>query len=78
MDVENGNIRDSDGWYYATNGEKHGPIERAKLDNLYANGMIGRETIVWRSGMGVRMPLNKTDIWGDMLWRKLTFVIMKQ
>ena len=52
----------SDGWYDASEGEKHGPIEPAELIGLSASGVIGRETLVWRHGMRDWMRLDKTEL----------------
>ena len=38
-------------WYYAKNGEQHGPISRTNLADLFKSGELQRSTLVWTSGM---------------------------
>jgi uncharacterized membrane protein YhaH (DUF805 family) len=38
-------------WYYAKNGEQHGPVSRTNLVDLFKSGEIQRSTLVWTSGM---------------------------
>ena len=56
----------SDGWYYASEGEKHGPVEPPELIGLLANGVIGRDTIVWQHGMSDWIPLDQTEVWASI------------
>ena len=41
----------SDLWYYATNGQKHGPVSLAQLKSLAANGVVAAHDLVWHEGM---------------------------
>ena len=38
-------------WFYAAQGQQHGPVTEAQLDELYRNGTIPSETLVWHDGM---------------------------
>jgi uncharacterized RDD family membrane protein YckC len=39
-------------WYYASNQQQLGPVSEEELDRLATSGAIGRDTLVWRDGMG--------------------------
>jgi hypothetical protein len=65
-DADNSTHKDSDGWYYAAEGEKHGPVEPPELIGLLASGVIGRDTIVGRHGMSDWIPLDQTEIWASI------------
>ncbi len=39
-------------WYYASDGQQHGPVAEAELRELVASGKLGAENLVWRDGMG--------------------------
>lgn len=39
-------------WYYAKDGEKHGPISNVDLRNLALEGKIDPTDLVWREGLG--------------------------
>ena len=49
------------GWWYASNGEKTGPVELAEIERLYAGEMIASETLVWKHGMPDWIPLKDVD-----------------
>jgi uncharacterized RDD family membrane protein YckC len=38
-------------WFYAAQGQQHGPVTEAQLDELYRNGTIPSDTLVWHDGM---------------------------
>lgn len=38
-------------WYYAKGSQRMGPVSQDDFNTLVGNGTIGRETLVWRSGM---------------------------
>src|SRR4051812_46591159 len=38
-------------WYYATNGQRQGPISQDEFDQHVRNGLIKPDTLVWRQGM---------------------------
>ncbi|NJK90533.1 MAG: DUF4339 domain-containing protein [Blastochloris sp.] len=38
-------------WYYAQNGERKGPLDKATVLNLYQNGQIRADDLVWEEGM---------------------------
>lgn len=41
----------ADDWYYARNGERQGPVPRAKLAQLARDGWLTADDLVWTSGM---------------------------
>ena len=43
-------------WYYASNGQRQGPITGAELEKLTLSGMIADQTLVWREGMKEWQP----------------------
>ncbi|MNN23336.1 hypothetical protein D3C81_1367310 [compost metagenome] len=49
-------------WYYALNGERHGPISRLELLNLYQSEKIFLGTKVWKSGMSEWADVSHTDL----------------
>lgn len=40
-----------DQWWYAADGERHGPLDIDALRVLYGQGAIGPATLAWRTGM---------------------------
>ncbi|MEO7800171.1 MAG: RDD family protein [Opitutaceae bacterium] len=38
-------------WYYAINGQRHGPVTQADFDQLVSTGQIKADMLVWRQGM---------------------------
>lgn len=38
-------------WYYAIDGQRHGPVTQADFDQLVNSGQIKADTLVWREGM---------------------------
>jgi uncharacterized RDD family membrane protein YckC len=38
-------------WYYAAQGQQHGPVTEAQLDEMYRNGTIPADALVWHDGM---------------------------
>jgi hypothetical protein len=38
-------------WYYALGGQQLGPVAETELREMFRNGRINRDTLVWREGM---------------------------
>ena len=38
-------------WYYASGGEKQGPVDQVAFDRLAAEGVILQSTLVWHEGL---------------------------
>jgi len=38
-------------WFYAAQGQEQGPISQANLDEMFRNGAISADTLVWQEGM---------------------------
>ncbi len=38
-------------WFYAKNGEQHGPVEADEIRNRLSRGEIANTTLVWKEGM---------------------------
>ena len=38
-------------WHYASNGERRGPVSEEEFQGLVQQGVINRDTLVWREGM---------------------------
>lgn len=49
----------SDQWYYASNGQKHGPVSGIALKGLASNGQIAVTDLVWREGMPEWTPASR-------------------
>src|ERR1044072_4508469 len=45
-------------WYYASNGQRSGPLPEVQLDQLAQAGTIAPTTLVWREGMTNWQPYN--------------------
>jgi hypothetical protein len=43
-------------WYYANNGQQHGPVPELELESLALRGVIAPGTLVWREGMAQWQP----------------------
>jgi uncharacterized RDD family membrane protein YckC len=43
-------------WYYVEAGQQAGPVEEPQLEELYRNGRIQPDTLVWREGMANWLP----------------------
>lgn len=43
-------------WYYAINGDRHGPVSNEELARLVAAGTVTGETLVWRQGLAQWQP----------------------
>jgi len=41
----------ADQWYYAQDGQRHGPISREQLDELATSGQLQADNLVWTEGM---------------------------
>lgn len=49
----------SDQWFYATNGQKQGPIDGPTLKQLASAGQLSPSDLVWREGMSGWAPASK-------------------
>ena len=45
-------------WFYALNGEQHGPVSDSQLDELIRAGTVAPDALVWREGMADWQPLS--------------------
>src|SRR5690606_9380797 len=45
-------------WYYALDGQRHGPVQAAELAGLARSGAIAPQTLVWRDGLAQWSPLS--------------------
>lgn len=43
-------------WYYASNGQRLGPISEAEFEQRVREGVIGADTLVWKQGMANWLP----------------------
>jgi uncharacterized protein DUF4339/uncharacterized protein DUF4190 len=43
-------------WYYAANGQQHGPVTLAELRQFLSSGQVPPSSLVWREGMGDWQP----------------------
>ena len=43
-------------WYFASGGQRHGPVDMALLRQQIAAGSLTRDTLVWRRGMANWLP----------------------
>lgn len=48
--------RDAMQWYYANEGQRHGPISVEEFTSLVESGVIRPDTLVWRAGMPTWKP----------------------
>ena len=46
-------------WFYAKDGEQHGPVEAEDIRNRLKSGELSNETLVWREGMAQWSPLGE-------------------
>ena len=46
-------------WFYAEGGERKGPIPEEELLRLAQSGIVGAETLIWRSGMPEWKPFRE-------------------
>lgn len=46
-------------WFYAKNGEQHGPVEAEDLRSRLKSGELSNGTLVWREGMAQWTPLGE-------------------
>jgi hypothetical protein len=44
-------------WYYGTQGQQQGPVTETELRQLMAQGVVTRETLVWRDGLAEWKPM---------------------
>jgi hypothetical protein len=62
----------ADDWYYARNGERQGPVPRAKLQQLARDGWLTADDLVWTSGMPAWAPAGHVpELAGGPLGRTL-------
>ena len=43
-------------WYYALNGQQHGPVNETEFQRLISTGVIRPDTLVWRNGLAEWQP----------------------
>lgn len=48
-------------WYYATDGQQHGPVPASRLRQLWIDRRIGDQSLVWREGMGDWVAIAQVD-----------------
>lgn len=46
-------------WYYATNGQRQGPVTETEFERLVRDGVIRADTLVWRQGMPDWVPYSQ-------------------
>lgn len=46
-------------WYYGTEGQQQGPVSERELRQMMAQGIVTRETLVWRDGLGEWKPVSE-------------------
>lgn len=44
-------------WYYGAQGQQQGPVTETELRQLMAQGVVTRETLVWRDGLAEWKPM---------------------
>ncbi|MEQ1884877.1 MAG: RDD family protein [Bryobacteraceae bacterium] len=49
-------------WYYADNGQQHGPVDDDALASLVVSGVVRDETLVWREGMPNWQPYSSMRV----------------
>lgn len=49
-------------WHYECNGQSVGPVSDETIDVLIKDGVIKRETVVWKQGMDDWAPAEQTDL----------------
>ena len=50
-----------DGWWYARNDKKYGPIEAGQIEHMLKSGFIDFDTLLWREGMTTWAPLAEVE-----------------
>jgi hypothetical protein len=48
-------------WYYGTQGQQQGPVTETALRQLMAQGVVTRETLVWRDGLVEWKPMGEVN-----------------
>lgn len=48
-------------WYYGTQGQQQGPVSERQLRHLMAQGVVTRETLVWRDGLAGWKAMGEVD-----------------
>jgi uncharacterized RDD family membrane protein YckC len=43
-------------WYYASNGQRQGPLSEVEFDQRVKDGTVTADTLVWRAGMSAWLP----------------------
>ena len=55
----------SESWFYAHDGEQHGPVTTAVLQEMAGTGRLGREDLVWSEGMEEWVPAgSRAELFG--------------
>jgi hypothetical protein len=50
-----------DGWFYETDGEKHGPVDKNKIKELTESGCLTYGSKVWKKGFPEWLNIENTD-----------------
>jgi RDD family protein/uncharacterized protein DUF4339 len=53
-------------WFYAADGESHGPLLEADLQQKFANGTLGFSTLVWTDGMAQWQPADSVPAFSSI------------
>lgn len=53
-------------WYYAKNTQKMGPVSKEDIQELWDNGEIDLDTLVWHEGLTEWLPLEKHEDYIDL------------
>ena len=51
-------------WYYALNGQQHGPVNETEFQRLISTGVIRPDTLVWRNGLAEWQPCSQVRFTG--------------
>ncbi|WP_152048842.1 DUF4328 domain-containing protein [Aureimonas psammosilenae] len=49
-------------WYFVSDDQQQGPVERVQLDGLMATGAVTDDTLVWSEGMPDWLPVRDTPL----------------
>jgi hypothetical protein len=49
-------------WYYAKDGERHGPVTEAELQSAYISNLIDDSTKIWSQGYPAWIPLRNSNV----------------
>ena len=49
-------------WYYVVDGASRGPVQEGEIAELFQNGGLSPETLVWKEGMDAWIPLQESPL----------------